>query len=241
MANQERLQKLIANYGNYSRREAERLIEAKRVKLNGKIALLGTKASIEDQIMIDNQLIKFKTKHFYYLVNKPKGYICSKVDDKKRRVIDLVPNPTNRNLFTVGRLDVNTTGLIIVTTDGALAQLVNSPKYKVEKTYLVWLEKSIKKGDVLQLKTGIDIGEKVPTKPIKKVKIINNEPNKVLVKISLKEGKKNQIKRMFSALDNKVINLKRIQIANLVLDNKLASGDYRKYQKQEFYELLKID
>ncbi len=241
MENQERLQKLIANYGNYSRREAERLIEAKRVKVNGQLALLGTKASIDDQIMIDNQLVKFKTKHFYYLVNKPKGYICSKMDDKNRRVIDLVPNPTNRNLFTVGRLDVNTTGIIIVTTDGNLAQLVNSPKYKVEKTYLVWLEKPIKKGDVMQLKTGLDIGEILPTKPIKKVKVINNDPNKTLVKISLKEGKKNQIKRMFEALDNKVINLKRIQIAHLTLDNKLASGDYRKYQKQEFYELLKID
>ncbi len=241
MDNQERLQKLIANYGNYSRREAERLIEAKKVKVNGQIATLGMKASIDDQIMIDNILIKFKTKHFYYLVNKPKGYICSKVDDKKRRVIDLVPNPTNRNLFTVGRLDVNTTGLIIVTTDGQLAQLVNSPKYKVEKTYLVWLKHPIKKGDVFNLKTGIDIGEEFPTKPIKKVKVINNDQNNTLVKISLKEGKKNQIKRMFSALDNQVINLKRIQIANLVLDNKLASGNYRKYQKQEFYELLKLD
>ncbi len=237
--NKERIQKIISNYGSYSRREVERLIKAKRVTLNGKTVSLGEKASIDDLIKIDGKIVKFKTKHYYYLVNKPKGYIASRIDDMNKRVIDLVPNPSNRNLFTIGRLDVNTTGLIIVTTDGKLSDLVNSPKSKVAKTYLVWLSHPLVRSDFAKIREGITLDDGVVTKPVKKVKVINNTQKNYLVKMTIYEGKKNQIRRMFKELNNEVINLKRIQIGLLVLDNNLESGKYRRIQKEEMYEALK--
>ena len=236
--NKERIQKIVSNYGSYSRREVERLIKAKRVTINGKIAILGEKATIDDLVKIDGKTIKFKTKHYYYLLNKPKGYISSRVDDMDKRVIDLIPNPSKRNLFTIGRLDVNTTGLIIVTTDGKLSDLVNSPKSKVAKTYLVWLDHPLIRSDFAQLKEGIILDDGTVTKPIKKVKVIDNTQQKFLVKITIYEGKKNQIRRMFAELDNEVINLKRIQIGFLILDNNLQSGQYRRIQKEEMYDAL---
>ncbi len=137
MKHEERVQKLISNYGSLSRRQADRLVEAGRVKVNGVVIEPGAKASIDDVIEIDGKRVKFNLKHEYYLLNKPKGYICQREDERGKEVISLINNYRERNLFTIGRLDVQTTGLIIVTTDGELSNIVNSPKFKIPKTYLV--------------------------------------------------------------------------------------------------------
>ena len=133
----ERVQKLIANYGPYSRRQVDRLIEEGKVKVNDKTITLGAKATVDDKIQVDGKLIKFDLKHEYYLLNKPKGYICSREDKYGKEALSLINNYKNRNLFTIGRLDVSTTGLIIVTSDGELSNKVMSPKNNIKKTYLV--------------------------------------------------------------------------------------------------------
>ena len=131
-----RIQKLVSNYSNYSRREFEGLIKEGKVKINGVKAQLGDHATVQDKIEVDGKVIKFKTKHDYYVVNKPKGYISNRTDERGKPVISLIENYQERNLFTVGRLDVNTTGLIIVTNDGDLSEKVTSPKSGKKKEYL---------------------------------------------------------------------------------------------------------
>ncbi|CRX37316.1 / rsuA / Ribosomal small subunit pseudouridine synthase A /:192862 Forward [Candidatus Hepatoplasma crinochetorum] len=234
----ERIQKLIANYGNYSRREVEKLIKEKKVFKNKELVKLGDLATIEDTIVINNQKIKFNLKYDYFLLNKPKGYICNRIDQKNRSVISLINNYKNRNLFTIGRLDVNTTGLIIVTNDGNLKKLVESPASKIKKVYLVWLQKKINSNDLKSLIKGVELEDGYITKPIEKIKIISNDEN-ILIKLSITEGKKNQIKRMFEALDNRVINLKRVQIGQLKLGS-IKIKEYSKINKQEIYKMLAI-
>lgn len=235
---EERIQKLVANYGNYSRREVERLIKDKKVFKNNELVKLGDLATVDDTIIINRQKVKFNLKHDYFLLNKPKGYICNRIDKKNRSVISLINNYKNRNLFTIGRLDVNTTGLIIVTNDGNLKKIVESPASKIKKVYLVWLEKKITTNDLKILIKGIKLDDGYITKPVEKIKIISNDEN-FLIKLAIIEGKKNQIKRMFEALDNKVINLKRIEIGQLKLGS-IKTKEYSKINQQEIYKMLAI-
>lgn len=234
---EQRVQKLISNYGSYSRREADALIKEGKVKVNGKTIELGTKATVNDRIEIDGTPIKFNLKHEYYLVNKPRGYICARVDKMGKEVISLIDNYKDRNLFTVGRLDVNTTGLIIVTTDGELSNKVNLPTGNIKKTYLAWVDKPISKEIMLGLQRGTELDDGYITKPTKAFKVISNEEGKALYKITITEGKKNQIRRMFEAHDRNVINLKRVQIGLHKLDG-IDSGMYRKLSKTEMYDKL---
>ncbi|RKX66834.1 MAG: hypothetical protein DRP42_02235 [Tenericutes bacterium] len=133
----ERIQKIISNYGQFSRRQVEDFIVKGLVKVNGETATLGDKATIDDAITVKGNRITFKTRHDYYVLNKPKGYICAREDKMGRTAVSLIDNPQKRNLFTIGRLDVGTTGLIIITSDGELANRINSPSSKIKKTYLV--------------------------------------------------------------------------------------------------------
>lgn len=237
---EQRVQKLISNYGSYSRREADSLIAEGRVKVNGKVIELGTKATVNDKIEIDDTPIKFNLKHEYYLLNKPRGYICSRVDKLGKEVISLIDNYKGRNLFTVGRLDVNTTGLIIVTTDGELSNKINHPSNEIRKTYLAWIDKPLNRETIIGLQKGTKLEDGYITRPTKNFKTISNDENKVLVKITITEGKRNQIRRMFEAHDRRVVNLKRVQIGMHKLDG-IDSGMYRKLSKTEMYNRLGID
>ncbi len=232
MRHEERVQKLISNYGSYSRREADRLVEAGRVKVNGVVITPGHKCTIDDRLEIDGKQVKFNLKHEYYLLNKPKGYICQRKDDFGKEVVSLINNYKDRNLFTIGRLDVQTTGLIIVTTDGELSNIVNSPKFKIPKTYLVWVDKKLSKDMILGLQLGTKLDDGYVTKKTKKFKLISNEEGKVMVKMTITEGKKNQIRRMFEAYDRKVVNLKRVQVGNHILEG-IELGQYKKLSQQE--------
>ncbi len=236
----ERVQKLISNYGSLSRRQADRLVEEGKVKVNGEVIKPGAKATVDDVIEIDGKRIKFNLKHEYYLLNKPKGYICQREDERGKEVISLINNYKDRNLFTIGRLDVQTTGLIVITTDGELANIVNSPKSKVPKTYLVWVDKKLTKEMILGLQLGTKLDDGYVTKKVKKFKIITNDDNKVMVKMTITEGKKNQIRRMFEAYDRRVINLKRVQIGNHVLEG-IEMGQYKKLSQQEMLNGLGVN
>ncbi|BDV02262.1 MAG: ribosomal large subunit pseudouridine synthase B [Candidatus Hepatoplasma vulgare] len=234
----ERIQKIISNYGSYSRREIEKLIKDKLVKIDGEIAKLGDKANINSDIRILNKKLTLNLKQEYYVLNKPKGYICSRVDEKNKTAISLINNYKNKNIFSIGRLDVNTTGLLIITNDGYLSNYITLPKNKIRKTYLVWYQKKLTKENIFNLKNGIKIDENYITKKLANLKVIDNE-KKFVIRITLIEGKNNQIKKMFIALENKVINLKRIQIEDLKL-NSLEIGKYKKYSKQEIYNFLNV-
>lgn len=234
----ERIQKIISNYGSYSRREVEKLIKNKLITINGKIAELGDKANINSDIKISGKKLSLNLKQEYYLLNKPKGYICSRVDQKNKTAISLINNYKNKNIFSIGRLDVNTTGVLILTNDGYLSNIITNPKNKIKKTYLVWYKDKLTSKDLFNLKNGIQI-DNYFTKKLINLKVIDNE-KKFVIKMTLIEGKNNQIKKMFVSLNNKVINLKRIQIENLKLNN-LEIGKYKKYNKQEIYNLLNVE
>ncbi len=239
---EQRIQKLVSNYGNYSRRDLEYLIKQGKVTRNGKIVTLGEKASVDDEIIVNGKRVSFNLKHDYFVVNKPKGYLSETKDKYGKSVISLINNYKERNLFTIGRLDVLTTGLIVVTNDGYLSNYVTSPKNNIRKTYLVWIKGSLNKKSFLNLKTGIVLDDGYKTKPIVKWKTIyeNKEEDKLsCYKITITEGKKNQIRRMFKAVDKEVINLKRVSIESLTLEN-IESGSYRKFKKEEIYNLLNV-
>lgn len=218
----------------------EKLISEKRVKVNNKLISLGEKATINDLIEIDEKRVLLNLKHEYYLLNKPKGYICQRKDKLGKEAISLIENDKNRNLFSIGRLDVNTTGLIIITTDGELATKVSNPKNKIYKTYLAWIDKPLNKEIILNLKLGTKLDDSYLTKKLRKFKLINNSKGNVLVKMTLFEGKKNQIRRMFDVNGLKVINLKRIQIGLHKIDG-IELGKYKKMSKSKMYEGLGIN
>lgn len=237
--NKERISKLIANYGTYSRRQVDFFIKQGKVFVNSKVAVLGQKISLEDKVVINGEPIVFKAKKYYFILNKPKGFISERTDKYGKTALSLIENYQKVNLFTVGRLDVNTTGLIIITNDGYLANQLSRPENKIKKTYLVWLKKPLTRNDEYQLKHGIQLDDGVITRPINKLKLIANDADKPMIKLTISEGKKNQIKRMFLALDNEVINLKRVSIGAIQLDD-LPLGKYRTLQKEEIYNLLGI-
>lgn len=235
----ERLQKVIANSGYTSRRKAEELISAGRVKVNGELVTeLGYKVSLEDAIMIDDKSLQKSTKKVYYLLNKPRGVISSVSDDVGRKtVVDLIK--CNERIYPVGRLDYDTTGLIILTNDGELANKLMHPKNNVVKTYIAKIEGLLEKEVIDKLKKGIVIeGRKVNACHFKiRKRDIKNEVS--LVEISIIEGRNHIVKKIFEALKHPVIKLSRIGYDFLNLDG-LKSGEYRELSLKEVKKLYII-
>ncbi len=235
----ERLQKVIANYGYTSRRNAEKLITDGRVKVNGiKVTLLGTKVSGTDIITIDDVVINKEEKKVYYLLNKPREVICSASDDKGRKTVVDIINSEYR-IYPVGRLDYDTTGLIILTNDGELANYLMHPKNEVKKTYLAKIEGLLSKDDIVSLKKGIVIdGRKVDTSNFK-IKSKNIEKNTSLVEITIVEGRNHIVRNIFASLHHDVIKLTRTHYAFLDIHN-LKSGEYRLLTLKEIKRLYSI-
>lgn len=232
---EERLQKVIAESGYTSRRKAEDLILNNKVTVNGKVVnTLGTKVSKKDEIMVDGTLISREEK-VYFLLNKPRGVVCTASDEFKRKtVVDLIE--TDKRIFPVGRLDYDTTGLILLTNDGELTNILTHPKSNVLKTYLVKLDRLIDIEDFYKIKDGIDIdGQKVI---VKRLKIKKNDKNKEnsFIEISIVEGRNHIVKRLFKELGYNVDKLTRIYYAGLNLGT-LLSGEYRTLTKKEVSEL----
>lgn len=235
----ERLQKVIANYGYTSRRNAEKLIIDGRVKVNGNlVTLLGTKVSSSDVITIDDVLINKEEKKVYYLLNKPREVICSAHDDKGRKtVVDIIE--TNIRIYPVGRLDYDTTGLIILTNDGDLANYLMHPKNEVKKTYLAKIEGILSKEDIVNLKKGIVIdGRRVDTSNFK-IKNKNIDKNTSLVEITIIEGRNHIVRNIFASLHHDVIKLTRTKYAFLDVSD-LKSGEYRTLTLKEVKKLYSL-
>ncbi len=235
----ERLQKVIASSGVTSRRKAEELILTGRVRINGKtITELGTKVTNNDIIEVDGKTISKDTPKIYYLLNKPYGVITSTKDEKNRQtVIDLIP--TAIRIYPVGRLDYDTTGLLILTNDGELTNLLLHPKNNIPKTYLAKIKGFLTKEDITNLKNGITIdNRKVDTSNFKiKTKDLNT--NTTLIEITIYEGRNHIVKKIFNSLNHPVLRLKRTKIAFLDLKD-LPVGSYRQLKIKEIKKLYSL-
>ena len=238
MEEQIRLQKYLANNGIASRRKCEELIEQGKVKVNGKVAELGTKINpAEDKIEYNGKEIKNnKTEHIYVLLNKPIDYVTTVKDQFNRNtVLDLVK--INRRLVPVGRLDMYTSGAIILTDDGDFVYKVTHPKHEIPKTYNLTVVGKITNEEVEQLKNGVDIGEFVTSKAEVKILKIDEPKNVSRLQITIHEGKNRQVIRMCESIGKKVISLHRSKIGNLTVKD-LPLGTWRYLNKKEVETLL---
>ena len=232
----ERLQKVIANSGYCSRRKAEDLIEQGKVFVNGElVTTLGTKVNGNDAIIVEGKILKNEEDKAYYLLNKPRGIISSSNDDKNRKtVVDLID--TDKRIYPIGRLDYDTTGLIILTNDGTLSNKLMHPSNGIEKKYVAKLNKFFDIADLKKLEKGIII-DNIKCKPTR-VKIKKNDRIKdySIVEITIVEGRNHIVKRVFENLGYLVDKLSRIEYAFLSIDN-LRSGEYRELTKKEIKKL----
>lgn len=235
----ERIQKVIAQSGYCSRRKAEDFIKKGLVSVNGNIIReMGYKVNNDDYIEVEGNSIINKESKVYYLLNKPRGVITSTSDDKNRKtVIDLIADL--RRIYPVGRLDYDTTGLIILTNDGVLANLLMHPKNKIDKVYIAKIEGIITKADIQKLEKGIVIGGLKTSKSKAKIIRIDKKNNTSIVELTIHEGKNHQVKNMFKALNYNVLKLKREKIAFLTLDG-LNSGEYRTLSIKEVKKLYSM-
>lgn len=235
----ERLQKFIANSGYCSRRKAEELISKGQVYVNGEMVTeLGTKVSGKEDIVVEGVTLGKQTRKEYYLLNKPRGYICSVSDDKGRKVVtDLID--TNERIYPVGRLDYDTTGVLLLTNDGEFANILIHPSNEVEKTYLAIIEGIMTTEEIYELKGGVVVdGVKVVPKRVK-IKKKDLEKNKSKVEVTIVEGRNHIVKKMFEAVGHPVNKLTRERLAFLDVKG-LQSGEYRYLSNDEVKELMKL-
>ena len=232
----ERLQKVIANSGFTSRRKAEDLIKSGKVFVNGeRVTELGTKVNYSDAIEVNGTMLKLEEDKVYYLLNKPRGVISSSSDEVGRTtVVDLID--TEKRIYPIGRLDYDTTGLLLLTNDGELANTLMHPKYNVEKKYVAKLNKFFEISDLKKLEKGILIDniKCIPTRV--KIKTNNREKDFSIIEISIVEGRNHIIKKVFNELGYLVDKLSRIEYAFLNLDG-LKSGEYRELSIKEVKKL----
>ena len=238
---EERLQKYLANSGIASRRKAEEYILAGKVKVNGEVvAELGTKVNPDkDVIEFEGKRVNNDKKKVYVLLNKPIDYVTTVKDQFNRNtVVDLVKNAGN-NLLPVGRLDMYTSGALILTNDGDFIFHVTHPKHEVEKTYTVTIRGKVTNEDVENLRQGVIIDEEYKTKPAK-VRIMKTDEEKNLsrLEIVIHEGKNRQVRKMCEAIGKKVIALHRSKIGNIDVKD-LKIGQWRYLTKKEVDMLIK--
>ncbi len=231
---EERLQKYLAEEGIASRRKCEEYIEQGRVKLNGKtVTTQGIKVNPEnDKVEFDGKLVSKKAKeHTYILLNKPIDYVTTVKDQFDRpTVLDLVK--TNKRLVPVGRLDMYTSGALILTDDGDFVYKITHPKHEITKTYTVTIKGIVTKEDVLALENGVDIGDYVTKKAKVKILKTDEEFNKSRLEITIHEGKNRQVRRMCEAIGRKVLALHRSKIGNIgVKDLKLRNLEIPKTKR----------
>lgn len=234
-----RLQKFLAESGLASRRKCEELIENGKVKVNGEIVTkLGTKINPDtDVVEYNNKKIKpSKDEHTYILLNKPIDYVTTVKDQFNRKtVLDLVK--TNKRLVPVGRLDMYTSGAIILTDDGDFVYKVTHPKHEIKKTYNVTVAGKVNKEEIEKVKNGVDIGDFITSKADVKILKIDEEKNISRLQITIHEGKNRQIRRMCEAIGKKVLSLHRSKIGDIAVKD-LKIGTWRYLTKKEIENLI---
>ena len=220
-----------------SRSEIKKFLKTCRVKLNGKFEKSpNTQIDIDkDEILFDDEIVIYK-EFTYLMLNKPKDYISATFDPKLPTVLELLEFPYyNMELFPVGRLDIDTTGFLILTNDGKFSYNVTNPKKKVNKKYLVTLRDNISSNQIESLENGIYFEKEDFTTENAKVEEISKRE----IYLTISEGKFHQVKRMLEYVGNEVVELKRVSIGNLSLDEKLELGEYREITNTELEEIFK--
>ena len=226
-----RINKFLADKGIASRRHADEMITAGRIKINGKIATLGANIEDGDVVLVDDMPVSSAEKtEKYYIMNKPKGVVCTVSDDRGRKtVMDFLPDGVVR-LFPVGRLDYDTEGLLILTNDGDLAFRLTHPTSEIPKTYMARIEGTMTEKDLNRIRSGIEL-DGVMTKKCK-AHIVETNKSYTKVQITITEGKNRQVRRMFEAIGRNVEFLKRISIGQLKLTG-LDRGKVRELTEME--------
>lgn len=237
----ERLQKVIANLGYCSRRRAEDLIRNGKVFVNGEMILeLGTKVGKSDIIEVEGIVLGREKNYEYYLLNKPRGVVTTTSDDKGRKtVVDLID--TNTRIYPVGRLDYDTTGLLLLTNDGVLANGLMHPSSNIDKTYIAKVNGILSGYEVKKLRSGVVIDGKKTSKCFVKVRSVDKEKNTCIVELVIHEGRNHQVKKMIESVGKRVIKLKRERFAIFDCTN-LKYGEYRKLSNKEIsilYSMIK--
>lgn len=238
---EERLQKYLANNGIAARRKCEQYILEGRVKVNGEIVTeLGTKINPEkDIIEFDGKKVEKVEKHVYILLNKPIGYVTTVKDQFDRpTVLDLVN--VKEKILPVGRLDMYTSGALILTNDGDFINKITHPKHEVSKTYTVTVKGIVNKEDVERLENGVEIEDYISGKAKVKILKTDEEKNISRVQITIHEGKNREVRKMCEAIGKKVLALHRRKIANLDVKN-LKIGEWRFLNHAEVKELVNLD
>lgn len=235
-AKQMRLNKYIALSGIASRRKADELTRNGNVKVNGVACFaLGYDVKDSDTVEVNGVPITPSTRMVYILLNKPLGYISTVSDEKDRPTVMNLVNDIEERVFPVGRLDADTTGLLLMTNDGDFAYQLTHPSHEIAKTYRARVAGVLSRERISALRRGVDIGG-YKTAPAE-VNIIKQANKYAVVEISIHEGKNRQIRKMFSSVGNKVLELERISIGEVRLGN-LKQGHYRKLKKAEIESLL---
>lgn len=234
----ERLQKYLARCGVASRREAEKMITQGRVEVNGKIVTtLGTTVDpATDVVKVDGRIVKEPEKLVYIMLNKPAGFVTTASDDRGRpTVLDLVKHVPAR-VFPVGRLDMDTEGLLLLTNDGDLAYRLTHPKFEVKKTYHALVEGQPSRQDLDKLRNGVMLNGRL-TAPAQ-VRVIGHQKGCTLLEITIHEGRNRQVRRMLDKVGHPVVHLRRVKMAGLELGN-LPLGKARYLTQEEIKELYR--
>ena len=234
----ERIQKVIAASGYCSRRKAEELVLQGRVKVDSKVVTeLGFLVNEKNEIEIDNLKIEREDK-VYYLLNKPRGVVTTTKDDKNRKtVVDLIN--TNKRIYPVGRLDYDTTGLLLLTNDGELTNILTHPSNNIDKVYVAKVKGLIGKVQIKSLENGVLIDGVKTSKSKARILKYDKKTDSSFVELTIHEGKNHQVKKMFEAIGYEVVKLKRERYAFLTLDG-LKSGEYRKLSVKEVKKLYSL-
>ncbi|OOF42465.1 16S rRNA pseudouridine(516) synthase [Rodentibacter rarus] len=229
-----RLDKFIAENTGLTRSQATKAIRQSAVKINGEIEKNSArKISQDDEIYFEDTLLTWLDNGQYFMLNKPQGYICSNEDGDYPTIYQFFDYPLAGKLHSAGRLDVDTTGLVLLTDDGQWSHRITSPKHHCEKTYLVTLADPVEAHYAQTFEEGILLrGEKTPTKPAK-LEILDDYN----MNLTISEGRYHQVKRMFAALGNKVEALHRWKIGTVILDENLEEGEYRALTPEEIASL----
>lgn len=233
-----RINKILANLGIGSRREIDKLVNEKKIKINGKIIESGEKISYDDIVEINGKIIKLEKKEEkkYFLLNKPVGIISASKDDRGRKtVIDLVK--TSKRIYPVGRLDYNTEGLIILTDDGELFNRIIHPRKEVYKTYVAEVSGFLRDENIEKLRKGIPLEEGMTLEA--QVNLLSRSKIKSIIEIAIREGRNRQIRRMLEFVGNRVDKLKRIKIGELSIEG-LEIGSYRELTPREVEYLYSL-